>query len=108
MKNSNWLRRTAAFFRMAMAITIVAAGCALALIATHPGLKTTMRAQMRGEPYRIISDNEPGEAGPWKAALQECAHRAYPAADVPAATAQRSHQEESASHARNHAPTPPD
>src|SRR5205085_2066686 len=92
MKKPHWLRPTAAYFRTAAAVTILAAGCALAFIASRPDLKTSTRAPMRGEPYRIISDNEPGEAGPWTAALEDWAHRVYPAEDVPFETAQRSVQ----------------
>ena len=94
MKKSQSIRRIAAYFRMAAAMMVLAAGCALALIATRTGSAPMTKAQSRfhGEPYRITRDSgeEPGEADPWAKAMEAWALRVYPGEDVPTETAQRS------------------
>lgn len=95
MKNSNWLRRTAAYVRVTAAVTVLAAGCALALVATRTETATKQVSKadvrLRGDADRIDGDSSnPQEGGPLAYAMQDWAHRIYPAEEIPFETPLRS------------------
>jgi len=95
MKKSRWFRQAGfiTYLRIALAITLLAAGAAIAFVGAHPQPKQTAKARPRLRLEADEADALPGrqERGPWEKAEEDYALRAYPASDLPFETPLRSH-----------------
>ena len=93
MKNSRWfsLNRFTSL-RIAAAVTLLAAGCAIAIVATRAPEKQSRVAQTKGKPWRFGNEQaKPGsnETGPYAKAMEKYRINAYPAEDIPFDATQR-------------------
>src|SRR5947207_1001543 len=88
MKNSNRFSRTrfVSQLRIAGAVILLATGCAIAIVGTRSEKKEAFNP-FRGDPDRVSDESQarpgPAEGGPWAAAAEKYALRAYPASDIP-------------------------
>lgn len=96
MKKSRWFSHAGfiTYLRIALAITLLAAGAAIAIVGTRPEHKQTKVAKFRGDPDSRFEDDSvmrpgPEEGGPWALAAEKYAIRAYPAIDIPFTLTQR-------------------
>ena len=87
MKISRWFRHAGfiTYLRIALAVTLLAAGAAIAIVGTRPEQKQKI-ARFRGDPDRDFDNDRvtrpgPNEEGPWARALEQYRLRAYPATD---------------------------
>ena len=84
--------RLVKYLRIALAITLLAAGAAIAIVANRPEHKQNF-ARFRGDPDGDLENNSVAragseEGGPYAKALEDAALRAYPAEDLPFAATQ--------------------
>ncbi len=100
MKNTRWfsLNRFTSL-RIAAAVTLLAAGCAIAIVGTRTDNKETKVVRSPGNPHKVYKQNllsvtKPGsmEGGPQAAAAEKYALRAYPADDVPFSLTQKANE----------------
>ena len=92
MKKARWfsLNRFTSL-RIAAAVTLLAAGCAIAIVATRSPEKLAL-GRTKGKPWKMGNEQtRPGsnESGPFAKAMEKYRINAYPAEDIPFDATQR-------------------